>query len=158
MSNGQETKSLMAADLVITGTIKSSSGIRIDGKLEGEIHCSADVVVGKSAVIKGNVMVQSVILEGEVQGNITAKDKIEMKSGCKVNGDITAKRMTVEDGVTFIGRAEVTPSGAGAATAGVKSSVEEAIKPAPAVSSRAEAPKGEESSGSGLFGRRSSQG
>lgn len=155
MSNGQETKSLIAADLVITGTIKSSSGIRIDGKLEGEIHCTADVVVGKSAVIKGNLMVQSVILEGEVQGNITAKDKIEMKAACKVHGDITAKRMTVEDGVTFIGRAEVTPSGAVASPG--KSSVEEAIKPAVS-SARAETPKSEEGSGVGLFGRRGQQG
>lgn len=154
MSNGQETKSLIASDLVITGTIKSSSGIRIDGKLEGEIHCSADVVVGKSAVIKGNLMVQSVILEGEVQGNITAKDKIEMKSACKVHGDITAKRMTVEDGVTFIGRAEVTPSGATAAPG--KSMADEAYKPS-AVPPRAETGKTEEASGVGLFSRRSSQ-
>ena len=156
MSNGHETKSLIAADLVITGTIKSSSGIRIDGKLEGELHCSADVVVGKSAVIKGNLMVQSVILEGDVQGNVTAKDKIEMKSGCKVNGDITAKRMTVEDGVTFIGRAEVTPSGS--ATTAAKSSTEEAMKSAPVSTPRGESPKSEEASGVGLFGRRSQQG
>ena len=43
-------------------------------------------------------------------GNITAKDRIEMKSSARVTGDIKSKRLAVEDGVTFIGRSEVNPS------------------------------------------------
>lgn len=117
MSNGQGGQSLIAADVEITGTIKSSSGVRIDGKLDGELICAADAVIGKSAVIKGNLQVNSVVIEGLIQGNIVAKDKIEMKSTAKVHGDINAKRLSVEDGVTFIGRSEVNPGGAGAASA-----------------------------------------
>jgi cytoskeletal protein CcmA (bactofilin family) len=113
MSNGQgSTQSLIAADVEINGTIKSSGGVRIDGKLEGELICTADAVIGKGAVIKGNLAVNSIVVEGLVQGNITAKDKIEMKSTAKVHGDIIAKRLSVEDGVTFIGRSEVNPAGA----------------------------------------------
>ena len=48
---------------------------------------------------------------GQTQGNITAKDRIEMKSSGRVTGDIRAKRLSVEDGVTFVGRSEVNPSG-----------------------------------------------
>lgn len=112
MSNGQENKSLIAADVEIIGTIKSSGGIRIEGKLDGELLCSADAIIGKSASIKGNLAVNSIIIEGLIQGNVTAKDKIEMKATAKVHGDIVAKRLSVEDGVTFIGRSEVNPSGA----------------------------------------------
>jgi len=139
MSNGQATQSLIAADVEITGTIKSSGGVRIDGKLDGEMICTADAVIGKSAVIKGNIQVNSVVVEGLIQGNITAKDKIEMKSTAKVHGDIIAKRLSVEDGVTFIGRSEVNPSGSVAAPS--------ASRP-DAASDKPENP------GGGIFGRR----
>jgi cytoskeletal protein CcmA (bactofilin family) len=111
MDNNETPQSVISNDIEIIGTIKGSGSVRIDGKLEGELHCGGDAVIGKSAQIKGNVMVNSVTVEGAVQGNITAKDRIEMKSSARVTGDIRAKRLSVEDGVTFIGRSEVNPSG-----------------------------------------------
>lgn len=117
MSNGQGSQSVIAADVEITGTIKSSGAIRIEGKLEGELVCTADAAIGKSAVIKGNISVNTIVIEGQIHGNITAKDKIEMKSTAKVHGDIKSKRLAVEDGVTFIGHSEVNPSGSAAAAA-----------------------------------------
>jgi len=142
MSNGTANQSLIAADVEIIGTIKSSSSVRIEGKLDGELICTADAIIGKSAVIKGNLQVNSVVIEGLIQGNVVAKDKIEMKSTAKVHGDINAKRLSVEDGVTFIGRSEVNPGGSGAASA-----------PAP----RPEFPAGDtkpENPSGGIFGRR----
>ena len=53
-----------------------------------------------------------VTIMGHVTGNVTARDRIELKSTTRLNGDIRAKRLTVEDGVTFIGKSEVNPSGA----------------------------------------------
>jgi cytoskeletal protein CcmA (bactofilin family) len=53
-----------------------------------------------------------VSIEGKINGNILAKDKIEMKATATVNGDIKAKRLSVEDGVTFVGRSEVNPNAA----------------------------------------------
>ena len=143
MSNEQTSQSIIAADVEITGTIKTASAIRIDGKLDGELNCAADAVIGKKAVIKGNLSVNSVIVEGNVQGNITAKDKIDMKASAKVNGDISSKRLAVEDGVTFIGRSEVNPSGTGAAVPGT---------PEPKPDSSESKP--EEGGKGGVFGRR----
>ena len=111
MDNDATPQSVISNDIEITGTIKGSGSVRIDGKLEGELHCGGDAVIGKSAQIKGNIVVSSVSIEGSVQGNVTAKDRIEMKSTARVTGDIRAKRLSVEDGVTFIGRSEVNPSG-----------------------------------------------
>ena len=85
--------------------------MRIDGKLDGELNCNGDAVVGKSATIKGNLSVNSISIEGAINGNVVAKDRIEMKSSARVTGDIKAKRLSVEDGVTFIGKSEVNPSG-----------------------------------------------
>ena len=104
-------QSVISSEVEIIGTIKSSGSVRIDGKLEGELHCSGDAVIGKSAQIKGNLNVTSISIEGTVNGNVLAKDRIEMKSSARVMGDIKAKRLSVEDGVTFVGRSEVNPSG-----------------------------------------------
>jgi cytoskeletal protein CcmA (bactofilin family) len=137
MSTGQESQSVITADVEITGAVKSSGAIRIEGKLEGDLNCSADAVIGKSATIKGNISVNSVTIEGAVQGNVAAKDKIDMKSTARVTGDISAKRLAVEDGVTFVGKSEVNPSKTPSA--------------APPSSPR---PEGAEEIKAGIFGRR----
>ena len=111
-------QSVIAADVEITGTIKSTGSVRVDGKLDGELNCTGDAVIGKSATIKGNLAVNSATIEGTIHGNVTAKDRIEMKSSARVTGDIKAKRLSVEDGVTFIGRSEVNPSGTASPIAG----------------------------------------
>jgi cytoskeletal protein CcmA (bactofilin family) len=110
MDNNNSVQSVIASEVEITGTIHSSGSVRIDGKLDGELHCTGDAVIGKTAVIKGNIAVNGVVVEGTVNGNIVAKDRIEMKSTARVTGDIKSKRLSVEDGVTFVGRSEVNPS------------------------------------------------
>ena len=114
MAENAQNHSFITADVEVVGTIKSSSAIRVDGTLEGELHCESDVAIGKTAQIKGNLSVNSISIAGSIEGNITAKDKIELKSTAKLHGDIKAKRLSVEDGVTFIGRSEVNPSGGAA--------------------------------------------
>src|SRR6056297_576605 len=111
MEDKETPKSVISKEMKITGTIESSGSLQIDGKLDGEMHCSGDANIGKEANIKGNIDAASVIVGGTVNGNISAKDKIEMKSSAKVTGDIKAKRLAIEDGVTFVGKSEVNPSG-----------------------------------------------
>lgn len=139
----ENTQTVISADVQITGTIKSSGPIRIDGKLEGDLVCAADAVIGRNAVIKGGLQVNSVVVEGTIQGNVTAKDKIDMKSTAKVHGDIAAKRLAVEDGVTFIGKSEVNPSGSGANAA-----------PAPEAPAQGPSAAAADNKNGGMFNRR----
>lgn len=113
MDPEQASQSVIASDVQITGTITTSGSLRIDGTLEGDLKCDGDATIGKSAKIKGNLDVNSVSIAGQLDGNVMAKDRIEMKASAKVSGDIRAKRLAVEDGVTFVGRSEVNPSGTG---------------------------------------------
>jgi cytoskeletal protein CcmA (bactofilin family) len=106
-----DVKTVIAEDVEITGSIKCASNIQVDGKLNGDVTCNGNVIVGQTAVVKGNVNANSTTIMGQINGNITVKDMIEMKSTTRLTGDIRAKRLTVEDGVTFIGKAEVNPSG-----------------------------------------------
>ncbi len=105
-------KTIIAEDIEITGTIKSASNIQFDGKLNGDLNCAGSAMLGKNAVVKGNINAESVSISGSITGNIVVKDRIEMKSTARVQGDISAKRLTVEDGVTFVGKSEVNSSGA----------------------------------------------
>lgn len=113
MSEGQQqaTRSVISAEVEIEGVIKTSGSIQIDGRVKGEIYSQGDVLLGKSGSVKGNISVNSVAVAGTIQGNIDAKDKIELRSTARVMGDIKAKRLSVEDGVTFVGRSEVNPTG-----------------------------------------------
>lgn len=110
MGNG-EVKTVIAEDIEIVGSVKCASSIQIDGKLNGDLSCSGNAVIGVSASIKGNLAVDSVSLLGQINGNIVAKDRIELKSSAKLTGDIRAKRLTVEDGCSFVGKSEVNASG-----------------------------------------------
>jgi len=114
-NNTQET--VIASDVQITGTIKTSGSVQFHGKLDGELISEGDVTIGKDADIKGNISANAVAMSGSIKGNISAKDRIQMLSTARVLGDIKAKRLTVEDGVTFVGRSEVNPSGQAPAAA-----------------------------------------
>jgi cytoskeletal protein CcmA (bactofilin family) len=108
----ETAKTVVAEDIEITGSIKCASNVQFDGKLNGDMVCNGNASIGATAGIKGNISVDSVTVLGQINGNITAKDRIELKASARLNGDIKAKRLTVEEGVTFIGKSEVNPSGA----------------------------------------------
>ena len=108
--NGAGT--IIGNDVEVVGTIKCNESIEINGKLNGDLNCSGDAVIGEKAVVQGNLSVNCVSVKGQITGNINAKDRIEMKSTARITGDIKSKRLTVVDGVTFIGKSEVNPSGA----------------------------------------------
>lgn len=112
MEEGKGVKTTIGDDVEITGTINSKSDVQFAGTLNGDLICSGNAVIAKSATIKGNVSANGATIEGKITGNVEAKDRIELKASARLTGDIKSKRLTVEDGVTFVGKAEVTPSGA----------------------------------------------
>ncbi len=114
MEEGKTVKTIIGDDVEITGTVNSSSDVQFAGTLNGDLNCSGNAVIAKSATIKGNVSANGATVEGKITGNVEAKDRIELKATARLTGDIKSKRLTVEDGVTFVGKAEVTPSGASA--------------------------------------------
>ena len=113
MEDNSPQKAVITEDIEIVGSVKASGNIELHGKLNGDLSCNGNAVIGAKANVKGNITVDSITLMGQINGNISAKDRIELKSSARLTGDIRAKRLTVEDGVTFVGKSEVTPSGTG---------------------------------------------
>lgn len=110
MSTTTGSKNVLSSDVEIKGNLKFAGELTFDGKLEGEIQTDGVLNLGESAVVNGNINVQSVVVRGKVTGNINAKEKIEIKSKAELFGDIRATKLVVEEGVTFVGRTEVNPN------------------------------------------------
>jgi cytoskeletal protein CcmA (bactofilin family) len=104
------SKNTLASDVEIKGNLKFSGELTFDGKLEGEINTDGVLILGDSAVVNGNVNAQSVVVRGKITGNISAKEKIEIKTKAELFGDIRASKLMVEEGVTFVGKTEVNPN------------------------------------------------
>ncbi len=143
-NQGRVEQTIITEDVEITGTIKSAGGLRMDGRLNGDLNCAGDVIVGKSANIKGNLSVNSVSVEGQISGNIVAKDRIGLKAAARISGDVKAKRMTVEDGVTFVGKVEVNPSGVRPSDG----------QPVPESHDTGAGPDSQDGKGRGIFGKK----
>jgi cytoskeletal protein CcmA (bactofilin family) len=110
MNTTNPAKNVLTSDVEIKGNLKFTGELSFEGKLDGEINSDGLLTLGDSAIINGNLNVQSVIVRGKVTGNITAKEKIEIKTKAEVFGDIRAAKLVVEEGVTFVGKTEVNPN------------------------------------------------
>ncbi|HUD49633.1 MAG TPA: polymer-forming cytoskeletal protein [Candidatus Baltobacteraceae bacterium] len=105
-----DSKNVLNSDVELKGTLRFSGELTFDGKLEGDIHSEGALNLGDNAVIKGNISVNSVVVRGKVNGNVTAKEKIDVKTKTEMFGDIRAARLVMEEGVTFVGQTEVNPN------------------------------------------------
>ena len=110
MSNAGATKNILNTDVEIKGNLKFAGELTFEGKLDGEINSEGTLHLGDSAIINGNINVGSVVVRGKITGNVTAKDKIDIKSKTELFGDIRSSKLVIEEGVTFVGKTEVNPN------------------------------------------------
>ena len=128
--------SRISAGTVIKGEILSPTDIRIDGTFEGRVQSKGRVVVGESAVIKGDIVCENVDLWGKVEGNLFVKDTLSLKEGCVVDGNLHIRRLAVELGATFNGNCKTIIEAEFNKLAGVDASAAQA-KPAQPQQARA---------------------
>ena len=95
--------SRISAGTVIKGEIQSPYDIRIDGTFEGRVQTKGRVVVGESALVKGDVICENADLWGKMEGNLYVKDTLSLMEGCSMEGNLHVKRLSVELGSTFNG-------------------------------------------------------
>ena len=112
--------SRISAGTVIKGEIISPSDIRIDGTFEGKVQTKGRVVVGETAVVKGDIICENIDLWGKVNGNVFVKDTLALMEGCQVDGNLNIKRLSVELGATFNGNCRMITDGEFNKVAGVE--------------------------------------
>lgn len=101
--SGTPEMTYIAADCEFSGNLMIKGNARIDGQIEGTVGVSGDLVVGPSALLKANIQAASISVAGEVRGDITAKEKLELSSSARLYGDIYTQQLKVDQGAKFIG-------------------------------------------------------
>ena len=101
LTNGHKSAPLFRAVLSngvsIKGSVKFRSELMIDGEVEGTIDSIGRLTVGRNAHIRGEVRTRSVTVHGTVDGNLTADERCELRSGCTLRGDIETSRLVVDE-------------------------------------------------------------
>lgn len=100
----------LGEDVDFKGSLSFKDKLYINGRFEGDINSEGGLlVVGRSAEIKAEIKVGNIISEGRIFGNTVVADKVDLRSPCQVFGDIQAARFSVEEGVVFVGNANINP-------------------------------------------------
>ncbi|MEM8771650.1 MAG: polymer-forming cytoskeletal protein [Pseudomonadota bacterium] len=93
--------SIISADVVMRGNINSSGEIQFDGSLEGDVKAGS-LIIGEKASVKGEVICETVIVRGRVEGAIRAKS-VALAASAHIQGDILHSSLSVETGAHFEG-------------------------------------------------------
>ena len=100
--------------VVIKGELMGSEDLTIEGHVEGTIQLRDHVLtIGPNGRIKAQVFAKSVIVLGEVTGNVTASDKVDIRDNGSVDGDIVAPRVAIAEGAHFRGSVDMQRKGGG---------------------------------------------
>src|SRR5688572_22159460 len=98
--------------VVIKGELNGSEDLTIEGHVEGKIELKDHVLtIGPNGKIKAQVFAKSVIVLGEVNGNVTATEKVDIRDGGSVDGDITSPRVAIAEGAHFRGAVDMQRKG-----------------------------------------------
>ncbi|MCF6096272.1 polymer-forming cytoskeletal protein [Thermovorax subterraneus] len=105
--NPEAVDTLIGKGTEIKGTVKATGVLRIEGRVEGELESTGDIIVTETGVVNAQLKARNAVIAGEVNGNIFLSGKLEIKSSGKVLGDLRVEGMIVEDGAFFQGRCEM---------------------------------------------------
>jgi len=98
--------------LVIKGEVSGSESLYIDGRVEGSINLSGNrVTVGRNGVVAANITAREIVVLGKVRGNLTASDRVDIRSDGSLTGDVVAARISIEDGAFFKGGIDIRKAG-----------------------------------------------
>ena len=104
--NTEKLESFIGANSNFKGNIDTKGTLRIDGAMEGNANADR-IIIGEKAFLKGSAIARGIIVGGRVEGNLTAKEVVEIKSKGQVNGDIFTSKLTIVDGGIFEGRSSM---------------------------------------------------
>ncbi|HEY8751644.1 MAG TPA: polymer-forming cytoskeletal protein [Tepidisphaeraceae bacterium] len=108
---GQEFPTILGPDANFKGELNFEKGMRLMGRFEGKINTPGRLHVAKEAKMSADVEAGAIIVEGEVQGNLSANDRIELKASARYEGDLRTTKLVVDEGAIFSGHVNVGPDG-----------------------------------------------
>ena len=100
-------KPILVASLLkgsrVSGQLSFQGSARIDGHVEGEIQCRGKLTIGDGAEVRAKISGQVVVIQGRVEGNVVAQEKVELIAPARLYGNIDSPRLVITEGVVFDG-------------------------------------------------------
>lgn len=106
-ASGQaQQESLIAAGITIEGKIEGAGHIRVAGRFKGDVHVQGDLTIEAGAKVTGGVRAATVVIAGELDGNVEGASRVELRDTGVLNGDLKAGSLTVAAGSRMRGQVE----------------------------------------------------
>jgi cytoskeletal protein CcmA (bactofilin family) len=108
-SGNPEFPTILGPDASFKGEMSFEKGLRLMGRFEGKIHTAGRLHIAKEAKMQADVDAGAIMVEGDVRGNLTASDRIELKQSARYEGDLLTSKLVVDEGAVFNGHVTVGP-------------------------------------------------
>ena len=126
----------LGKSVIIKGELSGSEDLYVDGTVDGIIQLQGNnLMIGPNGQVHADVNAKGVVVQGKLEGNIRASDRVEMRKSAVILGDIVTQRIAIEDGAYFKGKVEIQKEAA-------KPNTSAATKPEPQVEARSAAAGG----------------
>jgi len=102
-----EYSTILGADAKFKGELSFESAVKVIGCVEGSITGKGKLLIANGSTCKANVKANEVAIEGFIQGNVEAIERVEIKAKGRISGDIVAARMTMGDGASIDGHVRI---------------------------------------------------
>lgn len=96
--------SIIGPGMKVVGDCETDGTVRVEGLVEGSVRAGKAVVVGKDGKVDGTVDTQDAVISGAVSGTVTAESRLEVQATARIDGDIFARRMQLEEGALVNGK------------------------------------------------------
>jgi len=102
--------SLLSQNVKIEGDIQGEEDLHVEGQFKGSIKLSGDIYIGNTGVVEADIEANSVVIQGNVTGNIIARKQLEIQPTGRLIGDCTAQSIDIKEGAIFEGRSQMLKS------------------------------------------------
>ena len=106
-SSPEQVISIIGPGMKIVGDCDTDGTVRIEGSVEGNIRAGKAVVLGKDGVVKGEITTQDAVISGSVTGVLRAESRLEVQSTSRIQGEVMAGRMQLEEGAVLNGSVQM---------------------------------------------------
>jgi cytoskeletal protein CcmA (bactofilin family) len=96
--------SYLGPSFSISGELRCGESLRIDGKVKGEVYCEQQISIGEKGCVHATIDADTVVIGGEVEGDIKARRKITLESSARVTGDLSTPGIVIQEGARLEGR------------------------------------------------------
>ena len=124
-----EYGTILGADAKFKGDLSFDSAAKILGNFEGAIKAKGKVFIADGSICKATVTAKEIAVEGHIQGNVQATERVEIKPSGRITGDIIAARMSMADGASIEGHVQIGPAGLTGAKPGAAAEMKPTARP-----------------------------